>query len=102
MKVKIVPNITLSLEIDGEKIAGEFKLDGTWNGFACLRSTGPCRLVIIEHPHISHLNVYDSVLKLFGGNAESSDAIKPVEAVGVRKDFNTPSEELKARRAKAT
>lgn len=99
MKIKIIPQIRLTLEIDGERIDGEFKLDGLWNGLACLRGAGgECRYVIIKHPGISHLNVYDSVLKLFGGNAASDADIKPVEAEGVSKDFQTPSEVAKWRR----
>ncbi len=94
MKVKIIPQIRLTLEIDGEPVSGTFKLEGIWNGLACLSGAdGRSQKVIIKHPGVSHLNVYDSVLKLFGGNAQSDADIKPVEAEGVSKDFRTPKED---------
>lgn len=99
MKVKITPKITLTLEIDGEHVDGTFKLDGIWNGLACLRGTGgQVQSVVIKQPAISHLNVYDAVLKVFGGNAQSDADIKPVEAEGVTKTFELPSESRERRR----
>lgn len=82
----------MKLEMDGQPIDGEFTVDGMWNGLICLRSNGPCRKVVIEQPPISHLNVYDSIPKIMGGNATTDSELRPIEAKGVSRDFETPTE----------
>lgn len=54
----------MKLEIDGQAIAGEFSVESAWNGLVRLTSDASCRSVIIKHPTISHLNVYDSIPKI--------------------------------------
>lgn len=92
MKIKITPRFTMKLEIDGQRIDGEFSVDGVWNGLVCLRSPGPCRMVVIKHPSISHLNVYDSIPKIMGGNATTDAELRTIEAEGITRDFETPAE----------
>lgn len=83
----------MKLEIDGQPIDGEFTVESTWNGLVRLTSNGPCRSVIIKHPAISHLNVYDSIPKIMGGNAANDAELRTIEAEAVARDFRTPAED---------
>ncbi len=98
MKVKIIPKISLQLEVDGERIAGTFIVESAWNGLLHLRSSAPCCSVIIQHPGVSHLNAFDSLLTLFGGNAKTDADIKSIEAEIVTRDFETRAEAAQRQR----
>ena len=92
MKIKITPRFFMKLEIDGQPIDGEFTVESAWNGLVRLTSNGPCRSVIIKQPPISHLNVYDSLPKIMGGNAANDAELRTIEAEAVTRDFETPLE----------
>ncbi len=92
MNIKITPRFCMKVEMDGIPLDGEFVVESMWNGLVCLSSNGPCRKVIIEMPKISHLNVYDSLPQVMGGNATTDKDIKPFEAEVVSRDFETPAE----------
>lgn len=82
----------MKLEIDGQRIDGEFTVESTWNGLVRLTSNGPCRSIIIKQPAIPHINVYDSMPKIMGGNAANDAELSAIEAEGVTRNFETPSE----------
>lgn len=92
MKIKITPRFSMKLEIDGQRIEGEFTVESAWNGLVCLTSNGPCRRIIVKHPTIAHVNVYDSIPKIMGGNAANDAELRVIEAEAVSRDFETPSE----------
>jgi hypothetical protein len=92
MNIKITPRFSMKLEIDGQHIDGEFTVESAWNGLVRLTSNGPCRSVNIKHPTISHLNIYDSLPKIMGGNAANDAELRTIEAEAVTRDFETPAE----------
>lgn len=65
--VNLIPKDTFVLEVDGEKIPGEFYIESEWNGFACLVCEGPHRRIIIKRPD-PPTNHFDRLLRFLGGN----------------------------------
>ncbi len=81
--ITIVQHFTV--EIDGKPVHGEFKVCGEWEGMVKLECSSPHGALIIREPCIAHVNKYDLIPKMFGGNAVNGAKIR-FEAEVVRAD----------------
>lgn len=60
--------ITLEIELNGTKVRGTFTLESEWNGLMKLVCNSPIMHLIIKRPNHSHLNQFDKLHPIFGGN----------------------------------
>jgi len=70
-KVTITQSVTFTVEVDGKPVRGDWKMESEWNGFVELKCDAPMMKLIIRKPHIPHINSYDVLHPLFGGNVSA-------------------------------
>lgn len=92
MTVNLIPTDTFKLEIDGEPIQGEFRIESEWHGMVALVSDAPVRRIIIKRPPRPS-NHYDLLLKVFGGN-RACEAPVALGTELVSADFKLPGAPL--------
>lgn len=65
-KIKIIPKLALTIEIDGKKVSGCFRIDSEWNGLLKLSCDAPMGHIIIR-PIAGLVRSEQYVPKIFGG-----------------------------------
>lgn len=67
-KVTITQSVNFTVEVDGKPVHGNWKMESEWNGFIELKCDAPIMRLIIHKPQVSHLNHWNILHPLFGGN----------------------------------
>lgn len=70
-EVKIKQVTSFLVEVDGKVVPGDWRMESDWNGMIELKCNAPIQSIIIHKPSTSHLNAYDNLHPLFGGNVEA-------------------------------
>lgn len=78
MKIKLIPSKEITVEIDGVRVPGVFKVESEWNGLLKLVCTGPCSSIIIQKPNRVG-NPYDYIAPIFGGG-QAPEKMEAIEA----------------------
>lgn len=78
MKAKLIPSNSISIELDGKPIPGDFKLESEWEGFMKLVSTSPVNTIIVYKPKVPS-NPWDYILPIFGGGKQTIGKVESIE-----------------------
>lgn len=75
--------------VDGIELNGTFRVVSEWEGFVKLQCDGPRRDIIIRKPHVPHVNQFDLIPKLFGGNRDTNEPLE-IECEQIGGDIEKP------------
>ena len=77
MKAKIIPSKSVTVEIDGKPVQGNFRVESEWEGFMKLVSDSPINIIIVYKPSRPQ-NPWDFILPVFGGG-QSPEKTESIE-----------------------